>query len=180
MSTRMHRTLRCPEVTGQIPPGTGSPSARMGETARRLGVALCTALLVPRPVQTPCYHYSPAVVTLQGALLRHGSQGARHPIRLGPGARSEPPAWGDSALVLTLSPPICVAPDSVSPDTDKRVASGVRELRLAIGSDSVWAELEATRGTRLQVTGELFHGSTGRARPAVVLWVLRIAAAPGP
>lgn len=152
----------------------------MGETARQLGVALCAAVLVARPAQTPCYHYSPAVVTLRGALLRHGSQGSRHSVRAGPGGRREPTAWGDSALVLTLSAPICVAPDSVSPDTDRKVESGVRELRLAIGSDSVWAELEATRGTRLRVTGELFHAQAGRARPAVVLWVLRIAAATGP
>jgi len=152
----------------------------MGETARQLGLAISAALLGARPVQTPCYHYSPAVVTLQGALVRHGPPGSRHPGRAGPRGRSEAPASGDSALVLAQSPPICVAPDSVSPDTDKRVESGVRELRLAIGSDSVWAELETTRGTRFRVTGELFRAPAGRPRPAVVFWVLRIAAATGP
>jgi hypothetical protein len=149
----------------------------MREAARPLRAALCAALLVPRPVQTPCYHYSPAVVTLQGTLLRRGSPGARHPARAGPGGRTEPNARGDSALVLALPTPICVAPDSASPDADKRVASGVRELRLAIGSDSVWAELEATRGMRLRVTGELFYTEAGRPRPTVVVWALRIAAA---
>src|SRR6266851_415638 len=149
----------------------------MRAATRPLRAAPCAALLVPRPVQTPCYHYSAAVVTLQGTLLRRGSRGARHPARAGPGGRSEPNAWGDSALVLALPTPICVAPDSASPDADKRVASGVRELRLAIGSDSVWAELEATRGVRLRVTGELFHTPVTRPRPAVVVWVLRIAAA---
>jgi hypothetical protein len=52
----------------------------------------------------------------------------------------------------------------------------VRELRLAIGSDSVWAELEATRGPTLRVIGELFHAPARRPRPAIVVWVLRIAA----
>jgi hypothetical protein len=150
----------------------------MRQAARPLGAALCAALLVPQPVQTPCYHYSPAVVTLQGALLRRGAPGSRYPARAGPGGRSEPNPWGDSALVLALATPICVAPDSASPDVDRKVESGVRELRLAIGSDSVRAELEATRGMRLRVTGELFHTQAGRPRPAVVVWVLRIAAAP--
>lgn len=149
----------------------------MRETARPLAAALGAALLVPRPVQTACHHYSPAVVTLQGALLRRGSPGSRYPARAGPGGWREPTGSGDSALVLALPTPICVAPDSASPDADKRVESGVRELRLAIGSDSVWAELEATRGVRLRVTGELFHAQAGRPRLAVVLWVLRIAAA---
>jgi hypothetical protein len=149
----------------------------MREAARPLGAALCAALLLPRPVQTPCYHYSPAVVTLQGALVQRGAPGSRRPARAGPGGRSEATAGGDSALVLALPTPICVAPDSASPDVDKTVESGVRDLGLAIGSDSVWAELEATRGTRVRVTGELFHAPTGRPRPAVVVWVLRIAAA---
>jgi hypothetical protein len=147
------------------------------ETARPLGAALCAALLVPRPVQTPCLRYSPAVVTLQGTLLRRGSPGSRRPARASPGGQREPNPWGDSTLVLALPIPICVAPDSASPDADKRVESGVRELRLAIGSDSVWAELEAMRGPRLRVTGELFHAYAGPARPAVAVWVLRIAAA---
>jgi hypothetical protein len=147
------------------------------ETARPLGAALCAALLVSQPVQTPCLHYSPAVVTLQGTLLRRGSPGSRHPARAGPGGRTGPSVWGDSTLVLALPIPICVAPDSTSPDADKRVESGVRELRLAIGNDSVWAELEATRGPRLRITGELFHAHAEQAGPAVVVWVLRLAAA---
>ncbi len=169
-------TLHCPEVIGLVT-GALDRIGPMRETARTLGAALCAALLVPRPVQTPCYHYSPAVVTLQGVLLRRGSADSRHPARAGPGGRSAPTAGGDSALVLALPTPICVAPDSASPDADKRLESGVRELRLAIGSDSVWAELEATRGVRLRVTGELFHTPVTRPRPAVVVWVLRIAAA---
>jgi hypothetical protein len=149
----------------------------MREAARPLGAALCAALLVPRPVQTPCVRYSPAVVTLQGTLLRRWAPDSRPPAPAGPGGRSEPTASGDSTLVLALPIPICVAPDSASPDADQRVESGVRELRLAIGSDSVWAELAATRGPRVRVTGELFHAHAGRARPTVVVWVLRITAA---
>ncbi len=83
----------------------------------------------------------------------------------------------DTALVLALPTPICVAPDSASPDPDKRLESGVRVLRLAIGSDSVWAELAATRGRRLRVTGELFRAPVERPRSAIVVWVLRIAGA---
>ena len=144
------------------------------EVAGSLGAALVTALLVPTPVQAPCVHYSPAVVTLEGALLRRASRGPGPAASAHPGART---AQGDSALVLALATPICVAPESASPDPDHRLESGVRELRLAIGSDSVWAELEATRGPRLRVTGELFHAQAGRAGAAVVVWVLRVAAA---
>jgi hypothetical protein len=144
---------------------------------RELAPLVGAALLVPLPVQTPCYHYAPAVVTLEGALLRRGPPGSRHPARVPRGGRSEPTMRADSALVLALPTPICVAPDSASPDPDKRLESGVRELRLAIGSDSVWAELEATRGTRLRVTGELFRAPAERPRSAIVVWVLRIAGA---
>lgn len=144
------------------------------ETARPLGAALVTALFVSLPVQTPCVHYSPAVVTLEGALIRRPSPGSDHAAPARPGERT---ARGDSALLLVLSTPICVAPDSVSPDADRRLESGVRELQLAIGSDSVWAELEGTRGPRLRITGELFHTPAGRPRPAVVVWVLRVTAA---
>ncbi len=172
----MSRTLH-PLTSGRCARWALDRGAPMREAARSLGAALRAALLVPPLVQTPCYHYSPAVVTLQGALVRRGAPGPRHPARAGAGGPSAPTASGDSAPVLALATPICVAPDSASPDSDRRVESGVRELRLAIGSDSVWAELQTTRTLRLRVTGELFRAHAGRPRSAVVIWVLRIAAA---
>lgn len=116
------------------------------------------------PGQHACVHYEPTVVTLEGTLVRR--------------APSPPAAAGaDTALLLAVSPPLCVTPDSASADADRRPESGLREVQLAIGPAAVWAELKAIRGTRLQVTGELFHAVPGR-RPAVLLWVIHLNAPP--
>src|SRR5260370_15468477 len=123
----------------------------MRELARVLGAAL----LVPVRVQTPCYHYARAVVTLEGALLWHGPPGSRHPARAPRGGRSEPTMRADTALVLALPTPICVAPDSASPDPDKRLESGAREWRLAIGRHPGWSVLPAHRGRPRRVPREL-------------------------
>src|SRR5260370_3382533 len=97
---------------------------------RELAPLLGAALLVPLPVQTPCYHYAPAVVTLEGALLWRGPPGSRHPARAPRGGRSEPTLRADTALVLALPAPICRAPDSRSPPPDKPLDSRRPELRL--------------------------------------------------
>jgi len=73
--------------------------------------------------------------------------------------------------------PICVAPDSASDDGDKQFESGVRELQLAIGADSLRAQLRAAHGSRLRVTGELFHAISGHHRTRVLIWVIQIRAA---
>lgn len=116
------------------------------------------------PGQHACVHYEPTVVTLEGTLVRRA-----------PSAPAE--AGADTALLLAVSPPLCVTPDSASADADRRPESGLREVQLAIGPAAVWAELKAIRGTRLQVTGELFHAVPGR-RPAVLLWVVHLSAPP--
>lgn len=116
------------------------------------------------PGQHACVHYEPTVVTLEGTLVRRA-----------PSAPAE--AGADTALLLAVSPPLCVTPDSASADADRRPESGLREVQLAIGPAAVWAELKAIRGTRLQVTGELFHAVPGR-RPAVLLWVIHLSAPP--
>jgi hypothetical protein len=83
----------------------------------------------------------------------------------------------DTALILSISKPICVAPDSASDDSDKQLETGVREVQLAIGTDSVWAQLRAARSSRLRVTGELFHAISGHHRTRVLMWVIQIRAA---
>src|SRR5260370_17762298 len=112
---------------------------------RELAPLLGAALLVPLPVQTPCYHYAPAVVTLEGTLLRRGQPGSRHPARAPRGGRGEPTMRADTALVLALPTPICVAPDSASPAPDKRLESGVPDLRVALATHSLPAHLQAPR-----------------------------------
>src|SRR5260370_15471433 len=101
---------------------------------RALAPLLGAALLVPLPVQTPCYHYAPAVVTLEGALLWRGPPGSRHPARAPRGGRSEPTMRADTPLVLAPPTPICVAPDRASPDPDKRLESRLRDAPLASAS----------------------------------------------
>lgn len=116
------------------------------------------------PGQHACVHYEPTVVTLEGTLVR------RAPAAV-------PGAGADTALLLAVSPPLCVTPDSASADADRRTEFGLREVQLAIGPAAVWAELKAIRGPRLQVTGELFHAVPGR-RPPVLLWVIHLGAPP--
>jgi hypothetical protein len=126
---------------------------------------LVTALLVARPVvapgQGPCLHYAPAVVTLQGRVERRGAR---------------PGSARDTVLVLVVSEPLCVAPDSASDDGDRAVAVGVREVQLALGTDSVWTQLRAVRSSSVRVTGELFHAVAEGRRPPVLLWAIEIGA----
>lgn len=119
--------------------------------ARALVVLLVTALS-PGFGERPCLPYRPASVTLEGTLVRRA----------------------DSAVVLNLATPICVAPDSASDEGDKRRESGVREVQLAIGSDSLWASVRGAGGSRVRVTGELFHAIGGTERTRVLLWVIQI------
>jgi len=132
--------------------------------ALTLAAAIALASRGPPPGQPACLHYEPTVVTLEGTLVRRA-----------PPAR--PGGSADSALLLAVSPPLCVTPDSASADADRQPESGLRELQLAIGSDAVWVQLKAIRGARLRVTGELFHAVPGR-RPPVLLWVIQLSAAP--
>jgi hypothetical protein len=124
-------------------------------------LALAAVVLVshsPPRGQQACAHYEPTVVTLEGTLVRRA-----------PSAQPGPAA--ETAFLLALSPPLCVTPDSASADADRQPESSLREVQLAIGPDAVWAELQAIRGTRLRVTGELFRAAPGR-RPPVLLWVI--------
>lgn len=116
-------------------------------------------------------HYAPAVVTLEGTLVRRGQ-----PRRPSDAARSAPGSRADTVFLLVTSKPICVVPDSASDDTDRQAEPAVRELELAIGTDSVWSELAGVAQAPLRVTGELFRASPGH-HPAVLLWVIRISPA---
>jgi len=78
---------------------------------------------------------------------------------------------------LRIPKPICVAPDSASDEGDKQLESGVRELQLAIGTDSLWAQLLAAHSSWIRVTGELFHAISGHHRTRVLIWVIQIRAA---
>jgi len=110
-------------------------------------------------------------VTLEGTLIRRPYPGP-------PNYESVPDGdQRDTALILSIPRPICVAPDSASDEGDRQLESGVRELQLAIGTDSVWAQLRAAHGSRLRVTGELFHAISGHHRTRVVLWVIQFPAA---
>ena len=120
--------------------------------------------------QQSCLHYGPSAVTLEGTLIR----------RPYPGSPNESVREGDqrdTALILSIPKPICVAPDSASDEGDRQLESGVRELQLAIGTDSLWAQLRAAHSSRLRVTGELFHAISGHHRTRVLLWVIQIRAA---
>ena len=128
-------------------------------TARAL-VVLLLAGLIPRVGEQPCLRYRPASVTLEGTLVRRADHGRSGRL--------------DSALVLSLATPICVVPDSASDEGDKRRESGVRELQLAIGTDSLWASVRAVGGSRVRVSGELFHAIGGHERTRVLLWVIQI------
>jgi hypothetical protein len=123
-----------------------------------LAAAIALAWRAAPPGQQACLHYEPTVVTLEGTLVR-----------------GAPSAGADTALLLAVSPRLCVTPDSSSADADRQPESGLRELQLAIGPAAVWAELKAIRGTRLRVTGELFHAAPGR-HPPVLLWVIHLSA----
>jgi len=137
-------------------------------------VFLASLLLAGPPSELrpqSCLHYGPAAVTLEGSLVRRAYAGPPNyeSVRQG----DQP----DTALILSIPKPICVAPDSASDDSDKQLETGVHELQLAIGTDSVWAQLRAARSSRLRVTGELFHGISGHHRTRVLMWVIQIRAA---
>ena len=118
-----------------------------------------------------CLHYGPSAVTLEGTLIRRPYPGP-------PNYESEREGdQRDTALILSIPRPICVAPDSASDEGDRQLESGVRELQLAIGTDSLWAQLRAAHSSRLRVTGELFHAISGHHRTRVLLWVIQIRAA---
>ena len=121
--------------------------------------------------QQSCLHYRPSAVTLEGTLVRRPYPG---PPNYESVRQAEQP---DTALILRIPKPICVAPDSTSDQLDSELETGVRELQLAIGTDSVWAQLRAAPHSRLRVTGELFHAISGHHRTRVLLWVIQIRAA---
>jgi len=118
--------------------------------------------------QQSCLHYGPSAVTLEGTLIRRPYPGP--PNYEGVREGDQP----DTALILSIPKPICVAPDSASDEGDRQLESGVRELQLAIGTDSLWAQLRAAHSARLRVTGELFHAISGHHRTRVLLWVIQI------
>ena len=120
--------------------------------------------------QQLCLHYGPSAVTLEGTLIRRPYPGP--PNYEGVREGDQP----DTALILSIPKPICVAPDSASDEGDRQLESGVRELQLAIGTDSLWAQLRAAHSARLRVTGELFHAISGHHRTRVLLWVIQIRA----
>lgn len=126
---------------------------------RAIGALLSLFLVTPAPdaPQQSCLHYRPASVTLEGTLTRRG--------------------YRDSALILTLPDAICVAPDSSSDEGDKHLELGVRAVQLAIGTDTLRTQLRAVTGSKLQVTGELFHATGGHQVTRVLLWVIQIRAA---
>ena len=136
---------------------------------------LLASLLLAGPVSElpshSCLHDGPSAVTLEGTLIRRPYPGPPNyeSVRHG----DQP----DTALILSIPKPICVAPDKASDDGDKQLESGVRELQLAIGTDSLWAQLRAAHSSRLRVTGELFHAITGHHRTRVLIWVIQIRAA---
>ncbi len=146
----------------------------MSSTHMQAPIFLALLLLAGRSSefqQQPCLHYGPAAVTLDGTLVWRAYAG---PPNYDSVRQGDQP---DTALILTIPKPICVAPDSASDDGDKQLESGVRELQLAIGTDSVWAQLRAVHSSRLRVTGELFHAISGHHRTRVLLWVIQIRAA---
>ena len=110
-------------------------------------------------------------MTLEGTLIRRPYPGPANYERVREGDQR------DTALILSIPRPICVAPDSSSDEGDRQLESGVRELQLAIGTDSLWAQLRAAHSSRLRVTGELFHAISGHHRTRVLLWVIQIRAA---
>ena len=118
--------------------------------------------------QQTCLHYGPSAVTLEGTVIRRPYPGPPNDESARQGDRP------DTVLILSIPKPICVAPDSASDESDKQPESGVRELQLAIGTDSVWAQLRAAHGSRLRVTGELFHAISGHHRTRVLIWVIQI------
>jgi len=135
---------------------------------------LASLLLAGHPSELrpqSCLHYGPSAVTLEGTLIRRPYPGP--PNYEGARQGDQP----DTALILSIPKPICVAPDSASDEGDKQLESGVRELQLAIGTDSLWAQLRAAHSSRLRVTGELFHSITGHHRTRVLIWVIQIRAA---
>ena len=118
--------------------------------------------------QQSCLHYGPSAVTLEGTLVRRPDPGSPNSESVRAGDHR------DTALILSIPKPICVAPDSASDEGDRQLESGVRELQLAIGTDSLWAQLRAAHSSRLRVTGELFHAISGHHRTRVLLWVIQI------
>jgi len=121
--------------------------------------------------QQSCLRYRPSAVTLEGTLIRRPYAGRPNDDSVRQGDQR------DTALILSILKPICVAPDSASDEGDQDVESGVRELELAIGTDSLWAQLRAAHSSRLRVTGELFHAIGGHHRTRILIWVIQIHAA---
>jgi len=121
--------------------------------------------------QQSCLHYGPSAVALEGTLIRRAYPGPPNYASVRQGDQP------DTALILSIPKPICVAPDSSSDEGDKQLESGVRELQLAIGTDSLRAQLRAVHGPRVRVTGELFHAISGHHRTRVLIWVIQIRAA---
>jgi Domain of unknown function (DUF4431) len=133
-----------------------------------LAASLLALAFAPRLPQPACLRYQPNVVTLEGAVTRRMYAGPPTHESIPGGDRA------DTAVILVLPAPICVAPDSSSFEPDNVRESGVREVQLASGSDSVWAALKRVRGSRIRVTGELFHAITAHPRTPVLLWVVRV------
>jgi hypothetical protein len=125
---------------------------------------------LPYRVAEPCLHYGPTEVTLDGDLIR----------RIYPGPPNyESVTAGDSAetaLIVTLSSPVCVTVDSAIGGPDDEPEAGIEEIQLAIGADSVWEQLKRVPGSRMRVTGTLFHAISGHHHTRILLWVSRIRA----
>jgi hypothetical protein len=151
-----------------------SPLGRALAGTGQAAVLVVLLLLVGRSSEIPrrpCLPYRPAAVTLEGTLLRrtYPRPPTHEDLR-----RGDQP---DSVLILRIPAPICVAPDAASDEGDKHLESDVRELQLAIGTDSLWAQLRAAHSSHLRVTGELFHAIAGHPRTRVLMWVIQIRAA---
>jgi hypothetical protein len=121
--------------------------------------------------QTHRLSYQPAVVTLEGTLVRRTFPGPPNYESIRKGDRPE------TAWILELGAPVCVYPDSAEPDINPGV-DGVRSVQLVFSGQVEIQEHHQLWGKEVIVKGTPYGVHTGHHHTPVLLTMESIEKAP--
>jgi hypothetical protein len=113
-----------------------------------------------------CKSYEPAVVTLEGKLVRKTFPGPPNYADIRKGDRPE------TYWLLLLTKPICVNEDQSQPDLNPAVKSA-REIQLVMNADD-FRRYQSLLGKNVIATGSLFGAETGHHHTPVLLTVKKL------
>lgn len=131
-----------------------------------IAAAVAIAVCGVGHARAQCLKYEPAIVTLEGALVKRTFPGPPNYESVPAGDQAE------EALLLVLTKPLCVDEDPSS-ELNSESESDLLEVQI-VPHDDLHAKLFHLVGQRVSVVGNLFHSHTGHHRTRVLIWPTRV------